>query len=82
LMSFMWCGRRESNPHSLLGKQILSLLRLPVSPRPRMSRLGSDGQIICFYNQELKTFISIDFAIGCAIPVSRVIMHEFRTALP
>jgi hypothetical protein len=47
-----------------------------------MSRLGSDGQIICFYNQELKTFISIDFAIGCAIPVSRVIMHEFRTALP
>ena len=32
-----WCGRRDLNPHSHEEKQILSLLRLPVSPRPRTS---------------------------------------------
>ena len=28
-----WCGRRDLNPHGLL-RQILSLVRLPVSPLP------------------------------------------------
>jgi hypothetical protein len=29
---FIWCRRRESNPHFLLGNGILSPARLPVSP--------------------------------------------------
>ena len=29
-----WCGRRESNPHGSDPERVLSLLRLPVSPRP------------------------------------------------
>lgn len=30
-----WYGRRDSNPHAL-RHQILSLARLPISPRPRL----------------------------------------------
>jgi site-specific DNA recombinase len=29
----LWCGRRDSNPHTF-RRQILSLVRLPISPRP------------------------------------------------
>jgi hypothetical protein len=41
---FRWCERRESNPHSLFGKRILSPLRLPVSPRSQFFRSPAQGR--------------------------------------
>ena len=35
------CGRRDSNPHAL-RHQILSLARLPISPRPRYFFIKND----------------------------------------
>lgn len=32
------CGRRDSNPHAL-RRQILSLVRLPITPLPRLGLL-------------------------------------------
>src|SRR6476619_252369 len=34
----LWCGRRDSNPHTL-RRQDLNLLRLPIPPRPQRSKL-------------------------------------------
>jgi hypothetical protein len=39
-----WCERRESNPHSLFGKRILSPLRLPVSPRSQGFQSPAQGR--------------------------------------
>jgi Transposase IS116/IS110/IS902 family len=38
-----WCGRRESNPHWLGAKGILSPLRLPVPPRPPDLQFAASG---------------------------------------
>ena len=41
LIDFIWCLGRESNPHSLKDRGILSPLRLPIPP-PRQARLCLD----------------------------------------
>ena len=38
LIGLFWCGRRDSNPHTL-RRQDLNLLRLPIPPRPQRSKL-------------------------------------------
>src|SRR6516162_5185049 len=37
-LASLWCGRRDSNPHTL-RRQDLNLLRLPIPPRPQRSKL-------------------------------------------
>jgi hypothetical protein len=55
----IWCGRRDSNPHSLLRKQILSLLRLPVSPRPRGCCMRGILDIFVFIINFLQNFLEV-----------------------
>src|ERR1700761_1284041 len=42
-----WCGRRDLNPHGLL-RQILSLVRLPVSPLPHLLHVAESVLLIGF----------------------------------
>ena len=46
-MLFFWCGRQDLNLHGGTH-QILSLARLPIPPRPQISRLVKTGCIVVF----------------------------------
>ena len=47
-----WCGRRDLNPHGLL-RQILSLVRLPISPLPHL----------CFQAVTILRFAGVRFGV-------------------
>src|SRR5690606_34841075 len=66
------CGRRDSNPHAL-RRQILSLVRLPITPLPHRIFIWTakitlipqtDKSFLTLYAQSLKFFTSF-------LPVSR-----------
>src|SRR5665213_4534005 len=42
LRRWFWCGGGDLNPHAL-RRQILSLVRLPISPPPHWGRIGLSG---------------------------------------
>src|SRR5690606_41024934 len=57
------CGRRDSNPHAS-RRQILSLVRLPITPLPQIGLLSwhKDSKLIAI----LQDFFDIIFKIGRA----------------
>ena len=53
---FVLCGWRDSNPHAR-RRQILSLVRLPISPHPRcVSKMDCKGKAFIKKFNELTSF--------------------------
>ena len=66
------CGRRDSNPHGLL-RQILSLVRLPISPRPHLFLKNSfkKGREDTFFLRPFNFILSVELSFFriCELPI-------------
>lgn len=60
--AFIWCGRRDLNPHAV-RRQILSLVRLPIPPLPRIgtSIILSEETVNVNYTVKLLLVFTIYF---------------------